>query len=72
MSFEDEHDEAPEPSKPAPDHVDFSRFAMGEMIPLKGYWFKVAGRDGNHLVLRFVSISTGALREDNGNKRLRD
>ena len=56
MSFEDENDEALEPPSPDPDRVDFSRFTVGEMIPLKGYWFKVAGRDENHLVLTFVSM----------------
>ena len=66
MSFEDERDEAPEPPKPEPDRLDFSRFAMGEMIPVKGYWFKVAGRDGNHLVLRFVSMSNGDLKKKTG------
>ena len=52
----------PAPASNKAARVDFSRFAMGEMIPLKGYWFKVAGRDGNHLVLRFVSMTVKGLK----------
>ena len=47
------------------DLVDFSRFPMGSLIPLKGYWFKVAGRDGNKLVLEYEGESKASMKRRN-------
>ena len=51
----------PEPG----DHVDFSRFKMGSLIPLNGFWFKVAGRDGNKLVLQYQGESKAMMKRKN-------
>lgn len=56
------HNLASEGSTPSPaTNVNFSRFAMGEPIPLKGYQFRVAGQDvtlgRRWLILEYVGVT---------------
>ena len=64
MGFEHEHDERimeQGGAEPATKPPDFSRFAMGEIIPLKGFVFTIRGKDFTQgrqwLILEYVGVT---------------